>query len=351
MPALLPHPAMLFTTICAGLNHLYLTHPACFEMDYDENGFTWLDCHQEERCIYAFLRRSKDECLAVILNLSDQTQGDYRLGDRLCRSGMSGRARTPAAHRLGILWRFHTGNCCDLEKRAGKSSVDSPALFRHFSFFVNFIISHHRTDGSSHTPRQIQGSVPPVRSAAAGCLLPRGCRTHVQSLPRGISLRIENSGPSSFSIRKYSLCTLTLAGERPADAPITSGRGTRLSKGLRVCPRISLRAGRKVLPPGGQHPTVIFRPQTGADPLTLPWSVPASGKDYISGVRPCDTFPLPGKTRWFPKARPLTGSPGQAPHRKERYQKDWLPFQALPESGRQNWRSAGMDPAWRPASS
>ena len=61
------------------LNHLYLTHPACFEMDYDENGFTWLDCHQEERCIYAFLRRSKDECLAVILNLSDQTQGDYRL--------------------------------------------------------------------------------------------------------------------------------------------------------------------------------------------------------------------------------------------------------------------------------
>ena len=30
------------------LNKIYLNHPSLFEMDYSQNGFKWLDCHQEE---------------------------------------------------------------------------------------------------------------------------------------------------------------------------------------------------------------------------------------------------------------------------------------------------------------
>lgn len=56
------------------LNHLYLTHPAFFALDYNNKGFSWLDCHQEEKCIYAFLRSDGRERIAAIFNFSDQTQ-------------------------------------------------------------------------------------------------------------------------------------------------------------------------------------------------------------------------------------------------------------------------------------
>lgn len=61
------------------LNHVYLEHPALSFWDYLEEGFSWLDCHQESRRIYAILRRSKEEKLAAIFNFSDQIQNDYEV--------------------------------------------------------------------------------------------------------------------------------------------------------------------------------------------------------------------------------------------------------------------------------
>lgn len=63
----------------ARLNHLYLTCPAFYAWDYREGGFTWLDCHQEERCIYAIRRLCGEDCLIGILNLSDSLQEDFRI--------------------------------------------------------------------------------------------------------------------------------------------------------------------------------------------------------------------------------------------------------------------------------
>ncbi|MGN0478070.1 MAG: alpha amylase C-terminal domain-containing protein, partial [Hominenteromicrobium sp.] len=60
------------------LNHLYLSHPALYAADYD-GGFRWLDCHQEERCLYAVERRAGNERLIGILNFSDRQQADYVL--------------------------------------------------------------------------------------------------------------------------------------------------------------------------------------------------------------------------------------------------------------------------------
>lgn len=59
------------------LNHLYLTHPALSQNDFDSYGFDWLDCHQEARCIYAIKRQCPSETLIAIFNLSDETQTDY----------------------------------------------------------------------------------------------------------------------------------------------------------------------------------------------------------------------------------------------------------------------------------
>lgn len=61
------------------LNTLYLDHSALWEKDYLKDGFSWLDCHQEARCIYVLERKSKSERLIALFNFSDQTQKDYRL--------------------------------------------------------------------------------------------------------------------------------------------------------------------------------------------------------------------------------------------------------------------------------
>ena len=50
------------------LNHIYLQHLALSEKDYDPDGFRWLDCHQEERCIYAFERIGSSERIIAVFN-------------------------------------------------------------------------------------------------------------------------------------------------------------------------------------------------------------------------------------------------------------------------------------------
>ena len=68
-----------FYHFIAELNHIYLTHPALFAGDYAENGFCWLDCHQEEKCIYAIQRNNEQEQLIAIFNFSSQEHNDYTL--------------------------------------------------------------------------------------------------------------------------------------------------------------------------------------------------------------------------------------------------------------------------------
>ncbi|MCI8667021.1 MAG: 1,4-alpha-glucan branching protein GlgB [Dorea sp.] len=61
------------------LNQLYLTHPAFYQQDYATDGFHWIDCHQETRCIYAFERTALKERILAVFNFSDQEQKDYKL--------------------------------------------------------------------------------------------------------------------------------------------------------------------------------------------------------------------------------------------------------------------------------
>ena len=56
------------------LNHIYLENPALFALDYEQEGFQWLDCHQEERVVYIYERTDKNQTCVVVLNLSDKEQ-------------------------------------------------------------------------------------------------------------------------------------------------------------------------------------------------------------------------------------------------------------------------------------
>lgn len=64
-----------------GLNHVYLEHKALSEQDFEQSGFEWLDCHQEDKCIYAFERKSREgkERIVAVFNFSDAEYQDFPL--------------------------------------------------------------------------------------------------------------------------------------------------------------------------------------------------------------------------------------------------------------------------------
>lgn len=53
------------------LNLVYINHPALFNSDYETKGFNWVNCHEEEKCIYVFERICKDEKILALFNFSD----------------------------------------------------------------------------------------------------------------------------------------------------------------------------------------------------------------------------------------------------------------------------------------
>ncbi len=56
------------------LSRCCLENPAFYEEDYDREGFCWVDCHQEEKCVYVFERKSREQTILAIFNFSDQEQ-------------------------------------------------------------------------------------------------------------------------------------------------------------------------------------------------------------------------------------------------------------------------------------
>lgn len=60
------------------LGLIYQSNPALYELDYENEGFSWIDCHQEEKCLYVFERKGKKQRILVLLNFSDQRQ-EYEL--------------------------------------------------------------------------------------------------------------------------------------------------------------------------------------------------------------------------------------------------------------------------------
>ncbi|HEX8204215.1 MAG TPA: alpha amylase C-terminal domain-containing protein, partial [Isosphaeraceae bacterium] len=68
--------------LVADLNALYRAEPALHQVDFDWQGFEWLELHDWENSALAFLRRGRSggEAVVVVCNFTPIVRQDYRIG-------------------------------------------------------------------------------------------------------------------------------------------------------------------------------------------------------------------------------------------------------------------------------
>src|SRR4030088_375141 len=66
----------------ADLHRVYKSEPALHEIDFDWHGFDWLESHDNENSVFAFLRKGHDEhdIVVVALNFTPVPRYEYRVG-------------------------------------------------------------------------------------------------------------------------------------------------------------------------------------------------------------------------------------------------------------------------------
>ena len=63
------------------LNHFYRNLPALYELDFEQDGFSWIDCQDAERSLLSFMRRSRSgEIVIIIFNFTPVPRHHYRIG-------------------------------------------------------------------------------------------------------------------------------------------------------------------------------------------------------------------------------------------------------------------------------
>jgi 1,4-alpha-glucan branching enzyme len=63
------------------LNRLYQEMPALYELDFEQGGFSWIDCQDTEHTLLSFIRRGrKGETLVVAFNFTPVPRNRYRIG-------------------------------------------------------------------------------------------------------------------------------------------------------------------------------------------------------------------------------------------------------------------------------
>jgi 1,4-alpha-glucan branching enzyme len=63
------------------INRLYRTAPALHELDFEHEGFRWIDCHDADQSVLSYLRRDRrGKALIVVLNFTPVPRMHYRIG-------------------------------------------------------------------------------------------------------------------------------------------------------------------------------------------------------------------------------------------------------------------------------
>ena len=64
------------------LNALYRREPSLYQLDFDPNGFQWIDCNDHEGSTIALMRRGTDpnDFIVAVLNWTPIPRNDYRVG-------------------------------------------------------------------------------------------------------------------------------------------------------------------------------------------------------------------------------------------------------------------------------
>jgi 1,4-alpha-glucan branching enzyme len=74
-----PHSGM--QALIRQLNHCYRDLPALFEVDFEAQGFEWIDCDDAQHSIYAWLRRDRNgQFMICLCNFTPVVRTNYRLG-------------------------------------------------------------------------------------------------------------------------------------------------------------------------------------------------------------------------------------------------------------------------------
>jgi 1,4-alpha-glucan branching enzyme len=75
-----PHGGL--KTWLADLNGCYKSEPALHARDFDGGGFQWVDCHDADNSVVAYLRRAQDsdEVVLVVCNFTPLPRHNYRFG-------------------------------------------------------------------------------------------------------------------------------------------------------------------------------------------------------------------------------------------------------------------------------
>ena len=67
--------------LAADLNHLYRSLPALHELDFEAQGFRWIDCHDADSSVVSFVRYARDGSWVVVaLNFTPVPRRPYRIG-------------------------------------------------------------------------------------------------------------------------------------------------------------------------------------------------------------------------------------------------------------------------------
>jgi len=104
----------------ADLNKLYKDIPALYTLDFDHEGFAWIDCHDTDQSTISFVRRGLDNSFVlVVLNFTPVLRDNYRIGvpqagsyrelfnsDAACYGG-SDRGNGAGLHTEEIAWMNH----------------------------------------------------------------------------------------------------------------------------------------------------------------------------------------------------------------------------------------------------
>ncbi|MES9845555.1 MAG: alpha amylase C-terminal domain-containing protein, partial [Candidatus Sedimenticola sp. 6PFRAG5] len=63
------------------LNRIYKEIPALYEVEFTDNGFEWIDCHDASQSILSYQRKARDgSFVVVILNFTPIPRENYRIG-------------------------------------------------------------------------------------------------------------------------------------------------------------------------------------------------------------------------------------------------------------------------------
>lgn len=63
------------------INHLYARADYLYDLDFDVQGFTWIDCHDSDQSVISFVRRARNGNFAIIaLNFTPVLRHNYRIG-------------------------------------------------------------------------------------------------------------------------------------------------------------------------------------------------------------------------------------------------------------------------------